>query len=273
MNENNPEEGNGTVEESGLEGYVDIHCHCLPALDDGPSTLSEALDLCRALSADGAACVAATPHQLGRYDGCNDADSVRNAVSVFNKELRSNDIPLTVLAGADVRVDERICRLLEDDKILTLADGGKYILLELPHNIFIDIEPLLADLSSMGVYAVISHTERHPVIAKKPDLMRKWLEYPAYLQITAGSLVGEFGIVAEKCAWRLLDAGLVSIVATDAHDLIARRPLMKAAFHRISGRFGAEIGRLVCFTNPLRVVKGLDVVPAGFKQILNCSRK
>jgi len=269
----NSEKDNIAIGWSGPEGYFDIHCHCLPAIDDGPSTLEQALDLCRALIADGVVSVIATPHQLGRYYKCNDADSIRRVVQAFNEELRNNDISLTVLAGADVRVDERICQLLKDDKILTLADGGKYLLLELPHNIFIDIEPLLADLASMGVYAVISHPERHPVIAKKPELIWKWLEYPAYLQITAGSLMGEFGTAARKCAWELLDSGLVCIVATDAHNLDSRRPLMRTAFCLISERLGPAVGRLTCITNPLRIIKGLDIVPIGFEQISNSGQK
>ena len=269
----NSERDNIAVGRSESDGYVDIHCHCLPAFDDGPSTLEQALALCRALAADGVVSVIATPHQLGRYYRCNEADSIRKAVTALNGELRNSGISLTVLAGADVRVDERICQLLKDDKILTLADGGKYLLLELPHNIFIDIEPLLADMASMGVYAVISHPERHPVIAKKPELIWKWLEYPAYLQITAGSLMGEFGTAARKCAWELLDSGLACIVATDAHNMDSRRPLMKAAFSRISERLGTAVSRLTCITNPSRIIKGLDIVPIGLEQISNSGQK
>jgi hypothetical protein len=62
---------------------VDIHCHCLPGLDDGPATMSEALALCEALVADGITTVIATPHQLGRYDRLNSASQVREAVATL----------------------------------------------------------------------------------------------------------------------------------------------------------------------------------------------
>lgn len=114
------------------EHYVDIHCHCLPGLDDGPATMSESLALCRALVDEDTTTVIATPHQLGRFSECNDVAQIKEVVLSVNEELRSNAIALRVVPGADVRVDERICRLLEEDKVLTLADGGKYILLELP---------------------------------------------------------------------------------------------------------------------------------------------
>ena len=100
------------------ENYIDIHCHCLHGLDDGPGTMSESVELCRALSEDGITTVIATPHQLGQFSGCNRSDQVREAVLVLNEELKRNDISLKVLAGADVRLDERICQLLEEDNLI-----------------------------------------------------------------------------------------------------------------------------------------------------------
>jgi protein-tyrosine phosphatase len=241
------------------EHYVDIHCHCLPGLDDGPAAMSESLALCRALVNENITTVVATPHQLGRFSECNEAAQVREAVLTLNEKLKSNDIALGVMAGADVRVDERICQLLEADKVLTLADGGKYILLELPHEVFIDIEPLLADLGSMGIQSIISHPERHPGLTKEPDILAKWLECPAHLQVTAGSLLGCFGSAIEKFGWGLLGSGRASLVATDCHNLDGRRPCMKAAFKRISDRLGETVARLVCIENPLRVLKGQDM--------------
>jgi protein-tyrosine phosphatase len=221
--------------------------------------MSESLALCRALVNENITTVVATPHQLGRFSECNDAAQVREAVLALNEELKSNDIALRVVPGADVRVDERICKLLEEDKVLTLADGGKYILLELPHEVFIDIEPLLADLGSMGIQSIISHPERHSGLTKEPDILAKWLECPAHLQVTAGSLLGCFGSATEKFGWGLLGSGWALLVATDCHNLDSRRPCMKTAFKRISDRLGETVARLVCIENPLRVLKGQDI--------------
>jgi len=248
-----------SAQRSGRLRYVDIHCHCLAAVDDGPATMDEALALCRGLTDDGVSVVVATPHQLGRFSECNEASQIREAVSVLNEELRCNGIPLTVMPGGDVRVDERICQLLEADRILTLADGGKYILLELPHEVFIDIELLIGSLASMGIQAIVSHPERHRVLARDPRVLLKWLARGAHLQVTSGSLLGEFGSVAHKAAWHLLDAGWVSFVATDAHDLVGRRPRTNAAFNQISSKLGEAVARQVCIENPLRVLEGRDI--------------
>jgi protein-tyrosine phosphatase len=241
------------------EHYVDIHCHCLSGIDDGPATMSESLELCRALSDDGITTAIATPHQLGRFSECNEAAQIREAVSALNEELKNKDITLKVLPGADVRVDERICQLLEADKILTLADGGKFILLELPHEVLIDIEPLLVDLASMGIQAIISHPERHCGLIKNPDILSKWLEYSAHLQVTAASLLGDFGQAAQKFGWQFLSSGQALIVATDSHDLDGRRPCMKAAYERINLELGETVARLVCIENPRGVLAGREI--------------
>lgn len=239
--------------------YVDIHCHCLPGIDDGPVTLRDSLALCGALRNDGFTDVIATPHQLGRFGDDNEAAQIREQVAVLNEALGSQGIPLRTVPGGDVRVDERICRLIEDDKILTLADHGKYILLELPHEIFIDIEPLLIELSAMGIQGIISHPERHPILARQPDLLIHWLRRSAHLQVTCASLLGDFGSGPQKAAWHFLNSGWTSFVATDSHDLRGRRPRMTAAFELISTRLGRAMARQVCIENPLRVLQGKEV--------------
>ena len=184
--------------------FTDIHCHCLPGLDDGPATMAEALALCQKLAEEGIATVVATPHQLGRFEDSNSAASVRESVHHLNETLRNRSIPINIVPGGEVRADERISQLLEADRILTLADGGKYILLELPYEVFIDIEPLLSELASMGIQTIISHAELIAPLASRPETVSRWLECSTHLQITASSLVSDFRTKVKNAAWDLL---------------------------------------------------------------------
>ena len=245
------------------EGFTDIHCHCLPGLDDGPSTVFEAFVLCQALAAEGIATVVATPHQIGRFEGRNEAASVREAVRRLNQTLKNNGVPLNILPGSEVRVDERVCQFLKDDKIMTLADSGRYILLELPCQVSIDITPLLTELASMGVQCVISHVERIAPFVVQRRIQLTWLEHSAHMQITASSLMGDFGPEIQRAAWSFLNSGWAALVATDSHNIDFRRPRMKAAFQRISTRLGEDFAHLVCIENPSRVVNGQDIVPVS----------
>jgi len=238
---------------------VDIHCHCLAGVDDGPKDTAEALDLCRALVADGITTVIATCHQLGRYVGRNSTAEICSAVASLNAALRNSHLPLKVLPGADVRIDERITEFLAESKVTTLCDAGRYLLIELPFETYVNLGPLLRELASLGVSLILSHPERYSYLCKRPALAESWLEEGLTLQITAGSLLGQFGSMAMQAGWSWLARGEAGLVATDAHDRDVRRPCMTQAIEAICHRLGAEAARRVCLTNPIKILEGLPV--------------
>ncbi len=241
-------------------GFTDVHCHCLPGFDDGPAERIEALALCRSLVADGIERVVATPHQLGRFEDRYDADAIRDAVSDLNRCLLEAQIPLTVLPGADVRLDERIPMLLGSDNILTVAEGGRYLLLELPHEIFIDPETLLSALASMEVTAIVTHPERHAYLARNPQYVRRWVKHRPCLQITAASFGGAFGRQSQEAAWAFIHAPMPILVATDAHDTHGRAPRMSEAYNVLAKRFGYIVADILCVENPRRAVEGQSLL-------------
>lgn len=240
---------------------VDLHCHCLPGFDDGPESYSQTVTLCRALTRHNIHTAVATPHQLGRFDGRTRPDEVRSAVQQLNQRLADEEIDLLVLPGAEVRLDERIGTLLSEDAILTLADLHRHILLELPRETFIDIEPLIVQLMDQGMGLVIAHPERNPRLFEQPDFLARWLTYGVALQVTAGSLTGGFGAATAQRAWGLLMRGWAAIVATDAHDCSPMSMCMRSAVKMITARLGRPAADLLCAGNPLRVLNGEDTVP------------
>jgi len=242
----------------GVERSVDVHCHCLPGLDDGPATLEDSLDLCRALVADGLTTVIASPHQLGQYDGANTGGRIREALDGLQAELAALGIPLELVAGADVRIDERLLRLIESGEVLTAGPVGRHILLELPHTMFVDPLPTIVALNERGIQTIMTHPERHRYLAGSTRRLEAWIEAGAALQITAGSLLGEFGPLAEQEAWRMIEAGMVSLVASDAHDA-ARPPRMTMALQILTEQVGREFAGAVCLENPLQVFHGAPV--------------
>lgn len=252
--------------------FNDIHCHCLPGLDDGPATMADALALCQRLVAEGIATVVATPHQLGRFDGRNEAARVREVVSSLNKRLRTSNIPLKVLPGGEVWVDERIRQLVEADKILTLADAGRYVLMELSPQVFIDIEPLLTELTSVGIQTIISHPEKNAPLVAQPRVLFGWLQHSAHLQISAPSLMGDFGLEVQRAAWHFLGCGWATLVATDSHDIGVLRPRMRTTFGRLSAKLGEGLAHLVCVENPSRVINSQDILPVSLHNRLEVDR-
>lgn len=235
---------------------ADVHCHCLPGFDDGPETLEEALALCRALADDGITLVVATPHQMGRYDGQNASQRVREGVIALQAALVAEKIFLGVVPGGDVRIDERLGDMVDRDRVCSIGDGRRYLLLELPNDSFIDPDAIIPELTRRGITPIITHPERHPHLSNRPEMGIPWIERGAAFQVTAGSIAGAFGKLIERSAWAWIEQGLAQIVATDAHHAQRRPPLLSAAIDRITERLSHITARRLCLENPLRVVRG-----------------
>ena len=243
--------------------FVDVHCHCLPNLDDGPESVEEALMLCRVLAADNVSTVVATPHQLGRFEDRTKAEAIRRTVGVLNGALGERGIDLLVLPGAEVRVDERIDEMLAGGEILTLADAGCHVLLELPWDALIDIEPLLTQFALRGVQTILAHPERNGPLLERPQMLGRWTALGVGLQVTAGSLTGDWGRYVERAAWGLVAQGGRICIATDAHDG-AQCPGMTKAFEAVAARLGGDLAFSLCVENPARVIRGEKLAPVSF---------
>lgn len=247
---------NGSGEAGASPRFTDVHCHCLPNLDDGPSSRDEALALCRALVDDGIRMVVATPHQLGRFEDRTTVTVVREAVARLVRELQDAGLDLTVLPGAEVRLDERIAALLAQDRILTLADRQHAVLLELPGDTFIDIEPLVVELVALDIAPILAHPERNRPLLAHTQALQRWRARGAGLQVTAASLTGDLGSWEERAAWTLIEEGWVDVIGSDAHDYQDSPPRMTAAFATLAAGLGRDWAQLLCVENPSRLVRG-----------------
>lgn len=233
---------------------VDLHCHCLPGVDDGPETDAEALDLCRALVADGIKTVVATPHQLGFFERYADSQQIRRSVASLNEALGTNGVGLEVLCGAEIRIEPCVPQLLRQDKLMTLADRQRYCLLEPPFDSLPDFRSALDELSQMNIRGVLAHPERNSVIAADPDLVMQWSQYDLIFQITATSILGDSGRRVKKAAWKLLNMPIRCIIATDAHGAQRRPPRLREAYAAVVDQEGLNRARELCVHEPLRIL-------------------
>lgn len=238
-----------------LTGGIDLHCHILPGVDDGPGTIEDAVALCRLMAREGVQVAVATPHQLGRYEGANSAAQIRQAVVQMREHLKRFHVKLEIRAGAEVRLDERIPRLLQDDRILTLGDGGKYLLLELPSGLAFDASTVLDRVQAPGVRIVLAHAERYDFL-RAAGAAERWRDAGFILQVNGSSLVGFWTAAAEVAGWDLLSRGLASVVASDAHSIGQRRPRWIDTAAQIRRRLGDAALQLLCVENPRRILDG-----------------
>lgn len=230
----------------------------MPGIDDGASDLAESIAMARMAAADGTKSLVATPHQLGGNSHVS-AEAIRDGVASLQAALAAENIEVSVLPGADVRIEPELPKLLKQGKVLTLADRGKHVLLELPHDTYIPLEQLLASLYKQGLVGILSHPERNRGIIRSPGVMEDVVAAGGLLQITAGSLTGAFGSSPQRVADYAIEHRLAHFIASDAHDT-TRRPFgLGEAFEAVVSLAGESYATLLCCGNPARVVNGEDV--------------
>ena len=241
--------------------FVDIHCHLLPGIDDGATDWETSLGMAQMAVADGTRTVIVTPHQLGNF-AHNRGDDIRSSTLELQHVLDQHRVPLQVLAGGDVRIDDRLVELLLSGEVMTLGDKGRHVLLELPHELYFPLEEMLAALEREGITGILSHPERNQGLLREPGLLTNLVDEGCLMQITAGSLMGTFGEHSQRLAEWMLAEGLVHFIATDAHGTRTRRPLMRRAFDRVAELTDPKTAADLACHNPACVARGQSV-PAG----------
>lgn|GEM_PF-132889 len=241
--------------------WVDLHNHLLPGLDDGPADWPAALDLCRALVADGVTHAAATPHLYGPYTEPDRVEIIRFRTTQLVRRLAEEQIPLVIYPGADVRIDAQLAEALPQGKVPTLGRGGSHVLVEPPHDVWIDAPAVCDLLDAAGCVGVLTHPERHRHVQRHGlEVVQPWVDRGAILQITAGSLLGDFGAPARELAWQAIASPVPAIVASDAHNLHQRPPRIGVAAELIAARLGRPAALRLCRDFPLALVA--DALPA-----------
>ncbi len=238
---------------------IDIHTHILPSLDDGPKTIEESIGLCKIAANDGIKTIVATPHSKdGVYEAKSD-DTLRK-VKELNLKLKEIQLDLEILPGAEVHINERLVEYIKNGEVLTINNGRKFLLLELP---FFFVPPitdeLISNLRSIGIVSIISHAERITKFQKTPKILDQLVKSGTLIQITAQSLTGDFGSRERKCAEWLLKHEMVHFIASDVHSLTGRPPILSKALERAAKIIGEQKARALVSHNPKQIINGLDI--------------
>lgn len=235
---------------------IDLHCHMLPNIDDGARSMEMALNMARAAVADGITITACTPHIMpGVYD--NTGPDIKNRIDELQNILTENDINLKLAIGADVHVDTTLVAGLKSGHIPTL-NKSRYFLLEPPHNVYPPrLEDLVFNVKSAGYIPILTHPERLSWIEDHYDIILRLAQAGVPMQLTAGSVAGIFGKRIAYWCDRMFDDGIVSVLASDGHNLRSRPPVMSKARDLVATRLGEEIARNLTETWPRGVIDNL----------------
>ncbi|HTZ87133.1 MAG TPA: CpsB/CapC family capsule biosynthesis tyrosine phosphatase, partial [Solirubrobacteraceae bacterium] len=246
---------------------IDLHCHVLAGIDDGPATPAQSLAIARAAAAAGISTIVATPHVNRRY--ANEAATIARGVEQLEAQLREEHVSVKVLAGAEVALSRAL--ELDGEELSSLClGGGRWVLLEPPFSASVpELVPTVVELQRRGHDVVLAHPERCPALQRDVGLIESLVQRGVLMSITASSLTGAFGGAARSVALRLAETQLIHNVASDAHDAANRTPEIAAHLRR------AGLHSIEWLTEevPHAIVTGGDVPPRPQAQAARAARR
>lgn len=240
---------------------VDLHHHLLFGIDDGSPDLATSLAMVEMAVDDGVTHIVATPHANDRFH----YDRERNEALL--QQIREN-LPGHVTGriklglGSDFHLDFENTEDARNHRGRYSINGGSYLLVELPDaSIPPRIDEVLYELRVAGLTPILTHPERNSALQRSRAPLRDWMRADLLVQVTAGSLNGTFGKVAERVAWELLEQNWVHFISSDAHNLTRRTPRLHEAYNAVSSRLGEEVAQRLFVTNPLAVFENRSLPP------------
>jgi len=236
---------------------IDLHCHVLAGIDDGPSTIEDSLALGRAAAATGTRKIVATPHVSWTYS--NDAATISRLVVETNAAFAAAGLTMEVVAGAEIAIT-RVPELAPEELSALTLGNGPWLLIEFPFtSVAVGLDAMVLELQEQGYRIVLAHPERCPAFHREPRMLETLVEAGALTSVTAGSLVGRFGNTVKRYALGLVEGELVHNVASDAHGADQRRPGMTAELEEAG--LGPLADWLTCAV-PSAILEGRETIPS-----------
>lgn len=236
----------------------DLHTHVLPDVDDGAWDMETALKMLKNAVCSDVRALALTPHTLLESEADMEQLSVHRAVF---EELcaAARDLDIELYPGAEVHVTPF---LFENAHALSLPtlNGGRYLLTEFPFYFPSRAhERVLERFLEVGIIPVVAHPERCEEVKDDPSLAAVWVEMGCHLQLTSGSVLGDFGRRVKNAADYLLERDLVCCVASDAHDLRYRNNFLMDVYDRLSVFRSPQYAHVLMWENPMRILHDQDL--------------
>lgn len=201
-----------------LEGFVDIHSHILPGIDDGAKTVEDSLQLIRGFIEFGCQKFIATPHIMHNYYP-NNSESINSALQKLKNELIWNNLKdVSIRTSAEHMIDSNFETILENDEVMPLAKN--YLLVEMSYlQASINFDVAIQKVASKRLFPILAHPERYIFLHNRIKKYKEYKEKGILFQLNFLSLTEFYGMEVQKMAFKLLEEGLIDFVASDVHNM------------------------------------------------------
>lgn len=229
---------------------VDIHSHILPEVDDGPKSWDVCVAMCRAAAADGITHMVASPHANDRYH--YDRDYMQGLVAHLQQLV--GDTP-TITLGCDFHLSYENLQDAFANPTRYVISNTHYLLVEFSnYSVPQNTTDSFHKLGDHGVTVIITHPERNPILRENLQRVIEWAEQGCIIQMTGSALTGFWGERTRRAAEWLLEHQAVHVLATDAHDLEKRVPILSTSRDAAAQIVGDEIAEALVSSNPGAIV-------------------
>lgn len=238
-----------------MQEYTDIHSHILAGIDDGAKDLPTSLEMLRVAEENGITQVILTPHNKPTRHNVS-PESLLEMVEELQQKAFLAGIAVNLHLGTEIYFRSEAAELLNEGRICTMA-GSSYVLVEFgPGEDFDYIRNGIYQLMGAGFRPILAHAERYSSVCASEEYVEELIELGCYIQINAGSVMGDFGYRTKHFTRRMLKQRLVHFVATDAHDTEKRKPGLSKCAEYISRKYGEDYAVQLMQSNPQRVIDG-----------------
>ena len=230
---------------------IDIHCHILPKVDDGPDSVEESLKILKDMKRQGIKHVIVTPH----YRPEMFEPSMKRVIYSY-RHLRdiAYEMGVSMSLGCEYYRNEQIIDHMDNRKRPSMA-GSRYVLIEFSMNdLFPTIRNYVYELITHGYQPIIAHAERY-FCCQKMEKIQELKDMGALIQVNAGSVLGEEGWKLKKFCLDLMKKDLVDFVASDTHNTSDRKLNLKKCASFVTKKMGKQYAERIFFNNPLNILK------------------
>lgn len=231
---------------------IDVHCHVLPGVDDGASSMDESCRMLEKAYRQGVRAVIATPHSSMRHRG--DVDAIRSLYKTVEKEFSARmGEKFWIYPGQEVFYRDSLFEELDAGKILTLADSS-YVLVEfLPETSYSMIRDAARRFHGSGYRMILAHAERYSNI-RDEEHMEELMHQGVYIQINARTIGGKWYDSSTRWSRKMLGYEWVHLIASDMHNTQERSPEYKDALEWMKKHLDHEYIQEVCWKNAEKII-------------------
>lgn len=222
-----------------MDGFIDIHSHILPKLDDGSESMEQTIRMLKQAYSEGIRTIIATPHaHEGRSH--RTITEMEETLEQVKMEMKEAVPGMRLYLGSEIYYSHESVKKVNQKLIPTLADT-KYVLVEFSPGVeYRNIKNGLQEFILEGYNPIVAHVERYYNITKNLELVDEFIEMGAYIQVNATSITGEVGKEYQGVAKKLLKNNSIHLIATDSHNDSNRSPKLKKCVELIAKKYGED---------------------------------